>query len=434
MRQDDRAPLGHQYALAMLSGGEEEVRGLAEQAGSQLTLDAFLRVQDEEPVPAFLHSALCAMSLPTKRPKDEFEPIIREDGRYALAINPRPVLQEIDGKRVMKSLGVPFGSYPRVALIYILSQAVQQRWRDVFLGRNFTDWMRRLGYQTISYGPRGTANLMKQQVDRLLACEWQIRWDGADADQNAFAVRDVKISNEYAGSLDKDGAFAREIRMSEVFYQHLVEHAVPLNEVAIRELKGTPTALDLYTYLAYRLPRVSAERGQAISWDQLAKHLGNAADSKRFRQTVRETMQLVSSVYPNANVDVSGRKVLLYPSPAPLEKKLVGAHLRLVGVEPRRKKPVAGHSDAASGEGRAVQKPAADLLAFPAGSLQYGSREAAFLAIGRDKGAPWDVDMMAGEFRRGCPDIDRRRTEKEWLRMWESFVTAFAKRRRQSQA
>ena len=118
MRQDDRAPLGHQYALAMLSGGEEEVRGLAEQAGSQLTLDAFLRVQDEEPVPAFLHSALCAMSLPTKRPKDEFEPIIREDGRYALAINPRPVLQEIDGKRVMKSLGVPFGSYPRVALIY----------------------------------------------------------------------------------------------------------------------------------------------------------------------------------------------------------------------------------------------------------------------------------------------------------------------------
>ena len=127
-------------------------------------------------------------------------------------------------------------------------------------------------------------------------------------------------------------------------------------------------------------------------------------------------------------------RLLMMIKPAPLEKKLVGAHLRLVGVEPRRKKPVAGHSDAASGEGRAVQKPAADLLAFPAGSLQYGSREAAFLAIGRDKGAPWDVDMMAGEFRRGCPDIDRRRTEKEWLRMWESFVTAFAKRRRQSQA
>lgn len=431
MAENDTKPLGHQYALAMIAGGEEEVRTLADHAGSQITLDAFLRVQDEDPVPAFLHSALCAMSLPTKRPKDETQPIIREDGRYALAINPRPVLQEIDGKKVMRSLCVPFGSYPRVALIYILSQAVQQRSRDVFLGRNFTDWMRRLGYQTISYGPRGTANLMKQQVDRLLACEWQIRWDGADTDQNAFAVRDVKISNEYAGSLDKDGAFAREIRMSEVFYQHLVEHAVPLNEVAIRELKGTPTALDLYTYLAYRLPRVTMDRGQAISWDQLAKHLGNAADSKRFRQTVRETMQLVSSVYPNANVDVSGRKVVLYPSPAPLEKKLVGAHLRLVGVEPRKpNRKNAPKAEAVQIESGSKQK--VELLPFPTGSLQYGRREEAFLRIGRDKGAPWDVDLMAGEFRRGFSDIKRERTEKEWLRVWESFVISFAERRRNS--
>src|SRR3546814_12739572 len=71
---------------------------------------------------------------------------------------------------------------------------------------------------------------MREQVDRLLACEWQIRWDGTEADGNAFAVRDVKISNEYAGSLDKNGSFAREIRMLEAFYSHLIDHAVPLNE------------------------------------------------------------------------------------------------------------------------------------------------------------------------------------------------------------
>ena len=227
MNGDQHRPLGHQYALAMLNGGEESVRKLATTAGTQLTLDAFLRVQDEEPVPAFLHSALCAMSLPTKRPKDDTQPIVREDGKYALAINPRPVLQNVDGKSVMRSLGVPYGAYPRVALIYLLSQAVMKQSRDVYLGRNFTEWMRRLGYQTVSYGPRGTANLMREQVDRLLACEWQIRWDGTDTEDNASAVRDVKISNEYAGSLDKNGSFAREIRMSEAFYTHLIDHAVP---------------------------------------------------------------------------------------------------------------------------------------------------------------------------------------------------------------
>src|SRR3546814_12092440 len=120
MNGDSSKPIGHQYALAMLDGGEEKVRSVALAAGSQLTMDAFLRVHDEEPVPAFLHSALCAMSLPTKRPKDDTLPIVREDGRYALAINPRPVLQTVDGKSVMLSLGVPYGAYPRVALFYLL--------------------------------------------------------------------------------------------------------------------------------------------------------------------------------------------------------------------------------------------------------------------------------------------------------------------------
>lgn len=432
MNGDSSKPIGHQYALAMLDGGEEQVRSLALRAGSQLTMDAFLRVQDEEPVPAFLHSALCAMSLPTKRPKDETQPILREDGKYALAINPRPVLQTVDGKPVLRSLGVPYGAYPRVALIYLLSQAVTKQSRDVYLGRNFTEWMRRLGYQTVSYGPRGTANRMREQVDRLLACEWQIRWDGTETDDNAFAVRDVKISNEYAGSLQKNGAFAREIRMSEAFYGHLIEHAVPLNEVAIRELKGTPTALDLYTYLAYRLPRITSDKGQTISWDQLARHLGNEADSKRFRQTVRETMQLVSAVYPNADVDLSGRKVVLNPSPAPLERKLVGPHLRLLGAPMPEKAPrssVAVRDGEARKAGKGDAKAVEPVLAFPVGSLGFGAREAAFQRIGVDKGHPWSVDQMADAFRAGFPGIARQRSETEWLRVWEAFVVSYAKRR-----
>jgi hypothetical protein len=428
---------GHQYALALLEGGPERVKALASDARDSLLADAFMRVQAEEPVPAFLHSALCAMSLPTKRPKDESAPILRQDGKYALAINPRPVIQNVDGTTVVKSLGVPYGAYPRVALIYLLSQAVSKRSRDVYLGRNFTEWMRRLGYQTISYGPRGTANLMREQVDRLLACEWQIRWEGQGDSDNAFAVRDVKISNEYAGSLDRDGAFAREIRMSEVFYNHLVEHAVPLNEVAVRELKTTPTALDLYTYLAYRLPRISSDKGQIISWDQLANHLGNSADSKRFRQTVRETWQMVSSVYPNADADFSGKRIILKPSPAPLEKKLVGAHLRLIGASSKQEKhhPKSAPTSSVLTPIRKLppsHMPEGTRIPFPSGSLRYGQDVRPYYDVGLDKGRPWDVDQMAGEFRRGFGDLGKERTQAEWLRIWEAFVTRYAERRKGS--
>src|SRR3546814_8906404 len=103
---------------------------------------------------------------------------------------------------------------------------------------------------------------------------------------------------------------------------------------------------------------------QVISGDQLAKHLGNEADSKRFRQTVRETMQIVSAVYPNANVDLSGRKVVLHPSPAPMERKLVGPHLRLIGAaadETALRSSVKGRREPAV----AAAKDAEPLLGFP---------------------------------------------------------------------
>ena len=63
---------------------------------------------------------------------------------HRLALEHHRLLQNVDGKSVMRSLGVPYGAYPRVALIYLLSQAVMKQSRDVYLGRNFTEWMRRL--------------------------------------------------------------------------------------------------------------------------------------------------------------------------------------------------------------------------------------------------------------------------------------------------
>src|SRR3546814_18334284 len=93
-----------------------------------------------------------------------------------------------------------------------------------------------------------------------------------------------------------------------------------------------------------------------------------------------ETMQIVSAVYPNANVDLSGRKVVLHPSHAPMERKLVGPHLRLVDSRPAKTAPRSSVSKAAA---KAKLDSAEPLLPFPSGSLTYGSREAAFREIGR---------------------------------------------------
>jgi hypothetical protein len=326
-----KRPLGQQVHAVLVGEGQGAARLHATQLGQP---DLFERVQAvalEQPSPSFLHSALCAMSLPVRKPADDKASIIRQDGQYTLAITPRPVLQRIDGQQRMAILGVPYGSLPRLVLIHIMTEAVRTRSRHIVLGTSFTDWMRRMGFRSISYGPRGSATLIREQLDRLLACEWMIRWDSELAEGNrAFAVKEVKLTNDYAGRDDKRGAFSREIILTEGFFDHLRDHAVPLDENAIRQLRDSATALDLYTWLAYRLPRISKARPSLLSWSQLAVHFGNDGNNiRKFRQTIRDAWERhVSAVYPEARAEFDTTAIRLFASPAPLQRRA----LRLVNA------------------------------------------------------------------------------------------------------
>lgn len=329
-----RVALGQRVHAVLVSQGRDAAQALALEAGQPDLFERVNAVASEDPTPSFLHSALCAMSLPIRKPVDEHAPIIRQDGQYTLAITPRPVLLGNDAPQRLTSLGVPYGILPRLILIHIMSKAVRTKSRQVHLGDTFTAWMRHMGYKSISYGPRGSATLIRGQLDRLLACEWMIRWDNSRQDgAKEFGIKEIKLSSEYVGFDGRSGTFAREIRLTEGFFEHLSDHAVPLDENAIRQIRDSSTALDLYTWLAYRLPRLATGKLATLSWQQLAVHFGNdGTHIRKFRQTVRDAWERqVSAVYPEARADFDSTIIRLYASPAPLNRTVVrGADLCLV--------------------------------------------------------------------------------------------------------
>jgi hypothetical protein len=83
-----RPPLGQQVHVTLIRDGRDAALALARDAGQPDLFDRVAAVAGETPSPSFLHSALCAMSLPVRRPADEHAPIIRRDGQYTLVINP----------------------------------------------------------------------------------------------------------------------------------------------------------------------------------------------------------------------------------------------------------------------------------------------------------------------------------------------------------
>ena len=327
-------PLGQQVHAALAQNNPAGALQLATSAGQLDLFERVRQVAEAEPSPSFLHSALCAMSLPVRRPVDDHKPIIRQDGQYTLVITPKAIVEPEGGQSVLRVLGVPYGSLPRLILIHIMSEAVRTKSRQVHLGETLTDWMRRMGFRTASYGPRGSATLVRQQLDRLLACEWMIRWDSDKTDgPSEFAMKELKLANEWVGTNSNGGAFTREIVLTEGFHEHLAKHAVPLNENAIRQIRDSATALDLYTWLAYRLPRINATKPVSMSWQQLASHFGNEPTNiRKFRQTVRDAWEhQVSAVYPEARADFDASIIRLHASPAPLQQKLIqGAKLSVI--------------------------------------------------------------------------------------------------------
>jgi hypothetical protein len=103
------------------------------------------------------------------------------------------------------------------------------------------------------------------------------------------------------------------VELSERFHEHLREHAVPLDRRAIAHLSGSSLGLDLYTLLAYRLPRL--DRDLHLRWGALQEQLGTAErTTNTLAARMREVMPDVLTAYPHAKVELTPHGLLLKPS------------------------------------------------------------------------------------------------------------------------
>jgi hypothetical protein len=122
------------------------------------------------------------------------------------------------------------------------------------------------------------------------------------------------IGTEGQGSL-----FVETARLSEIFFAQLRQHAVPLDEAAIRAIRNSSMALDVYCWLAYRLHSLSAPK--ALTWAALAGQFGAGIKlRKHFKPAFTESLAVAQAVYRDARVEVTEAGVGLNPSPPPVRK------------------------------------------------------------------------------------------------------------------
>jgi hypothetical protein len=111
--------------------------------------------------------------------------------------------------------------------------------------------------------------------------------------------------------------FIETATLSEMFFNQLKKHPVPVEEAAVRQIANNSMALDLYCWLAYRLHALM--QPTRVSWHALHQQFGrNVRRLDHFREQFRETLALALAVYPDASVEVQEWGVVLKPSRPPV--------------------------------------------------------------------------------------------------------------------
>jgi hypothetical protein len=215
------------------------------------------------------------------------------------------------------SVGVPYGSRARLIILFLQSEALKTHSREVELGKTLHAWLRRL---EIPIGGKSMA-AVRDQAERISRCRmsFQIK-QGTRTGLVNQSILDTAMfieDDSTQGSL-----FIEKAKLSEMFFEQLKKHPVPIEENAITMIANNSMAIDVYCWLAYRLHSLSVPK--LVTWKALHAQFGRGlARLDHFRWYFTQNVNLALAVYPDAKVDIDGRGLVLNPSRPPVAPKVV---------------------------------------------------------------------------------------------------------------
>lgn len=298
--------MGDIHRLILREGLEEARARTADQLDRQCLETAFAVLSDERQRVGVMHAGFAMTALPHKSLKDTVW--IRQGGNIKLRVESGADAQD-------RIVGLPYGAMARMILLYLQTEAVKTRSREIELGRSMNHWLTSMGVDNGGKNYR----LVREQSRRLSLCRltfYRVE-DNATTVTNGSFVRDAILPAQDGDQLP---LWRETIRLDEGFYQSLIEHPLPVREAAIREISHRSMALDVYVWLAYRLHRLT--KPTTVSWKALFDQFGGGFHRLRdFRSKFREPLALALAAYPEANIDVDDKGVRMNPSAPPVPQR-----------------------------------------------------------------------------------------------------------------
>jgi hypothetical protein len=246
-------------------------------------LDTCDAIREEDAATAermgFMARLLIQTTLPHRDPGAQ-EVWVRRNGDFTLQITPGRTVAT--GTADSRRLGIPFGTYPRLIMTFLSTEAVRTRSPEIYLGRSFAEFMRRLGLQVAG----GPIRRLKDQMLRLIFANIDWAYSNGDTEMG-HGLRPIESRHTFwdTAQPERTSLFPTSLTLNLRLHEEILRASIPLDMRVVRELalQRTTMGMDIYPWLSWRQHRLlRSNRTQTmIPWDSLSAQFG--ADYGRLR-------------------------------------------------------------------------------------------------------------------------------------------------------
>jgi len=236
-----------------------------------------------------------------------------------------------------RPLGYPYGTLPRLLLMWITTEVHHTQQRKLFLGSSLAAFMRELDLDPSRGGQRSDAYRLREQMERLFRALITLEYRQTTPDAGSKYWFDMQIAPQgelwwqlqpKANTAPDEPLWQSWIELSETFFNALATTPVTVDTRAVHAFKHSPLALDLYAWVMYRVYQAGqADQPDFISWQSLLAATGaEYNDPKNFSKKAKEIFSRLQLLYPDLKIEFPTGGLRIFPAhlkpslPLPIKK------------------------------------------------------------------------------------------------------------------
>lgn len=250
----------------------------------------------------FMSRLLIMVNLPYRDPGKDCKNWYRQNGNVSIDIVP--------AYKNGKSLGLPYGSYPRIILAYLITQAVKTQSPKIYLGQSFGAFLKTL---KLHDGGKQYKQIQKQ-LERMLSASFSWTLQSKEKETRV----NIQISHKCElwwnpKTPEQQSLWESYIELNHHFFNEIIHNAVPLDLRVLSVLKNSPLGLDLYMFIAWRAFKLN--KPVFISWESMQEQLGGQySNTYDFSKKCRFHIKRIQAICPTLNVKFLKGRLCLNPS------------------------------------------------------------------------------------------------------------------------